>query len=58
MTESEREMFEKSFERPKHYFTLSDKEQWEIDKRLGLLDWKGQGLNKEDIKRFKEHYKF
>lgn len=53
---SEREMFEKSFLRPKNYFKLSPESQWEIDSELGILDWKGEGLSKEDIKRFKNHY--
>ncbi len=53
---SEREMFEKSFERPKNYFKLSPESQWEIDKNLGILDWIGEGLTIEDKKRFKEHY--
>lgn len=54
---TEREMFEKSFERPKNYFKLSSSHQWEIDSRLGILDWEGQGLSEADMKRFKDHYK-
>lgn len=54
MTESE--MFEKSFERPKNYFELSTERQWEIDKELGILDWKGTDLTKEEKERFKKHY--
>lgn len=53
---SERQMFEASFQRPKNYFKLSEREQWEIDSRLGILDWEGSGLSKEDIERFKAHY--
>lgn len=53
---SEREMFEKSFQRPSNYFELSGERQWEIDKELGILDWMGEGLTDEDIKRFKNHY--
>jgi hypothetical protein len=53
---NEREMFEKSFERPKNYFKLSAEEQWGIDKKLGILDWNGDGLTKADKKRFKAHY--
>lgn len=53
---TEREMFEKSFQRPKNYFKLSPQEQWAIDKSLGILDWEGSGLSEEDIKRFKAHY--
>lgn len=54
---SEREMFEKSFQRPKNFFKLSAREQWAIDKSLGILDWAGDGLSDADIKRFEEHYK-
>lgn len=53
---SEREMFEKSFLRPSNYFELSGREQWKIDKRLGILDWDGSGLTDEDKERFKKHY--
>lgn len=54
---TEREMFEKSFERPRNYFKLSHREQWEIDDRLGILDWEGKGLTPKDIERFEAHYK-
>jgi hypothetical protein len=54
---SEREMFEKSFERPNNYFKLDGRTQWEIDKSLGILDWEGKDLTDEDMKRFEEHYK-
>jgi hypothetical protein len=53
---TEREMFEKSFQRPKNYFKLGADEQWAIDKRLGILDWNGDGLTEADIKRFQAHY--
>ena len=53
---NEREMFEKSFERPKNFFKLSEQEQWAIDKRLGILDWNGDGLTSADLKRFHEYY--
>jgi len=53
---NEREMFEKSFQRPKNYFKLSPERQWEIDKDLGILDWMGEGLSDDDMKRFHEHY--
>lgn len=53
---TEREMFEKSFLRPANYRHLSQMEQWEIDKDLGILDWNGENLNKDDVKRLKEHY--
>lgn len=54
---TEREMFEKSFERPSDYFKLTEAHQWAIDSKLGILDWKGEGLSKEDLARFKAHYK-
>jgi len=54
---TEKEMFEKSFERPTDFFNLSEKARWDIDKKLGILDWKGGFLSKEDVKRFKAHYK-
>ena len=53
---NEREMFEKSFERPRNYFKLSPERQWEIDEMLGILDWEGSDLSAEDRKRFEDHY--
>lgn len=53
---SEKEMFEKSFLRPKNFFRLSGSEQYKIDKELGILDWVGDGLSKEEIERFEKHY--
>ena len=53
---TEREMFEKSFERPRDYLRLSGAEQWAIEKRLGILDWEGRDLTPEDNKRMKELY--
>jgi hypothetical protein len=53
---TEREMFEKSFARPTNFFELSSEKQWEIDKNLGILDWCGLGLSKEDKIRFNNHY--
>jgi hypothetical protein len=54
---TQREMFEQSFKRPRNFLRLSAEEQWEIDKELGILDWRGENLSKEDMKRIKEHYK-
>lgn len=52
------EMFEKSFQRPKNFFSLPATTQWAIDKNLGILDWDGsEPLSKEDEKRFHDHYK-
>ena len=53
---NEKEMFDKSFQRPSKFFKLSAQRQWEIDKNLGILDWVGTGLSKEDKERFKKHY--
>ena len=53
---TEREMFEKSFQRPSNYFKLSEERQWEIDKDLGILDWMGFDLTEEDKQRFRRHY--
>jgi len=53
---SEREMFEQSFKRPSNYFKLTSRGQWNIDAELGILDWQGNDLSNEDIKRFNEHY--
>jgi hypothetical protein len=51
------EMFEKSFERPKDYFKLSARRQWDIDSNLGILDWTGGNLTTADKLRFNKHYK-
>ena len=50
-------MFIASFNRPKNYFKLSADTQWAIDNELGILDWMGDGLTPEDMKRFTAHYK-
>ena len=54
---TEKEMFEKSFQRPWNYFKLSPQKQWDIDKELGILDWQGGNLSKEEKERFNSHYK-
>jgi len=51
-----REMFEQSFKRPSDYFRLTAEHQWEIDARLGILDWDGKNLTEEDHLRFRKHY--
>lgn len=56
MSMTEREMFEKSFQRPSSYFKLGGRAQWDIDAALGILDWKGEGLSDEDNARFRAHY--
>jgi len=53
---TERQKFEESFKRPSNFFQLPEAQRWEIDKDLGLLDWKGDGLNNIDMARFKKHY--
>ncbi len=53
---TEKEMYEKSFQRPSNFFHLSGEEQWEIDKRLGILDWQGDNLTKAEQERFSAHY--
>jgi hypothetical protein len=53
---TQREMFEASFRRPKNYFKLSERSQWDIDDNLGILDLDGSYLSDEDIVRFKAHY--
>lgn len=53
---TEREMFERSFQRPRNFLNLSAEEQWAIDKRLGILDWMGLGLSTEDKIRLDAHY--
>lgn len=54
--DKELEMFEKSFQRPKDYFKLSERRQWDIDRDLGILDWEGKYLTDEDKIRFNNHY--
>jgi hypothetical protein len=50
------EMFNKSFERPKNFFSLTAKEQWDIDSKLGILDWVGTDLSHDDYVKFNAHY--
>ena len=50
-------MFEMTFQRPTNFFKRSLLEQWDIDKRLGILAWRGDNLSKEDVKRFEDHYR-
>jgi hypothetical protein len=53
---TEREMFEKSFQRPRNFLNLSPDVQWAIDKSLGILDWEGTDLTEEESKRINEYY--
>lgn len=57
MSLSEKEMFEKTFQRPSNFFKLSVERQYEIDKELGILDWQGTGFKQKDKERFNNHYK-
>ena len=50
------DMYEKSFQRPRDFFKLSGAEQWEIDKRLGILDWDGSHMTSKQMERYIEHY--
>jgi hypothetical protein len=34
-------MFAQAMKRPSNYHQLSEREQWEIDGQLGILDWNG-----------------
>jgi len=54
---TQKEMFEKSFERPTNFFLLSAKEQWEIDKLLGILDWDPDILTPTEKERYNGHYR-
>jgi hypothetical protein len=36
-----KEMFESAKKRPLNHYKLSPQEQWDIDKKLGILDWEG-----------------
>jgi hypothetical protein len=54
--EREKKMFELSFKRPKDFFQLNAEEQWDIDNKLGILDWHGRIYTDEDRSRFEEHY--
>ena len=46
--------FEQAMKRPSNYFKLSAREQWDIDKRLGILDWDGE-MTPEQKKKLREH---
>ena len=53
---TEREMFEKSFQRPHNFNQLPAQRQWDIDNELGILNWCGLDLDEEDYKRYQNHY--
>ena len=54
---TELEMFEKSFQRPNNFFSLTESEKCDIDKRLGILNWDIRNLSNKQMERFIEHYK-
>lgn len=56
MTPKEKKLYEKTFKRPKNYFKLPLTEQWSIDSKLGIMDWKGHGMNQEELSRYQKHY--
>ena len=53
---SQEEMYYQSFKRPKNFFKLSSRKQWEIDKRLGILDWEGKNLTDEQLEKISKYY--
>lgn len=52
---TQKQMYERSFSRPKNYFKLIPQRQWEIDDSLGILDWDGR-MTDEETERFMAHY--
>jgi hypothetical protein len=42
-----KESMEAALRRPKNYLKLSPREQWAIDKGLGILDWEGPKTTEE-----------
>lgn len=45
---TQEEMAEAARQRPDNYCELPMREQWEIDKKLGILDWEGEKEPDED----------
>lgn len=39
--EEQGDMFDRAMKRPETYGFMSERDQWEVDKRLGILDWDG-----------------
>ena len=52
---TQREMFERSFQRPRNFFRLTAEERWEIDSRLGILDMEIEP-SLADLERIRAHY--
>lgn len=49
------DMVAKALKRPKNFLRLSSREQWDIDKKLGLLDWDGPETD-EDFEILKKYF--
>ncbi len=49
------DMVAKALRRPRNFLKLSSREQWDIDKRLDLLDWDGPETD-EDRKMLKKYF--
>jgi hypothetical protein len=45
---SHEDMLQQALKRPKNYFALPEEDKWAIDRRLGILDWKGPKTPEED----------
>ena len=50
----QRELGLKALERPRGYSNLPARSQWHVDSILGILDWNGTGLTKDEMKQLKE----
>lgn len=56
-TDNKKELFEKTFQRPKNFFNLPVEKMLAIDKKLGLVDWSGWfDLTDKEKQRFRDHY--
>lgn len=47
--------FEQAMQRPSNFHELSSQERWDIDKRLGILDWDGD-MTPEQKKKMRKHH--
>ena len=50
-------MFELALLRPTNYFTLTHDDQWNIDDKFGILDWKGGCAHEKDVMKCDDCYK-
>lgn len=46
--ETQKEMAEVAKQRPGNFEKLTPQEQWEVDKKLGILDWDGNDTDHEE----------